>query len=402
NKSFQTMIKRLNNIAKIPSANTISNKIIKTFNYEQANLQKKLQEIPSKISLTLDTWTSRSQKSFIGITGHWISNEWKLQQCTIEFCHFEEEKYFNENLEFSSTNQRVYCLAHIINLAVQEILKTLYNNNFEENNEYEEYSDDNEEINTLGALGKLKKLVIKIRKSPQKRERLSRQCFILQIKKLELIDDVKTRWNSTYDMIERALNLQQALNDLVLTDKSLIKYSLTNNEWNKLEQIKKLLKCFKDATLEISASSYPTLSCTIPIYNYLLDLIENFLKEDSYSNDIINAINKAKLKLQKYYPTTNGLAYIISIKYFKDRDFDDETIEIYQQQIINLWKTKYMPIQSQNNNQTTNKSSGLMAYIIKKRKHNELDELIKYLKEPPSNCDIDILTFWKQEWLEIF
>ncbi|CAG8749474.1 4702_t:CDS:2, partial [Dentiscutata heterogama] len=84
-----------------------------------------------------------------------------------------EEKYFNENLEFSSSNQCVYCLAYIINLAVQEILKILYNNNFDEINEYEEYSDDNEEINTLGAFGKLKKLIIKIRKSPQKRERLS-------------------------------------------------------------------------------------------------------------------------------------------------------------------------------------------------------------------------------------
>ncbi|CAG8795109.1 12942_t:CDS:2, partial [Racocetra persica] len=67
-----------------------------------------------------------------------------------------------------------------------------------------------------------------------------------------------------------------------------------------------------DATLEISASFYQTLSYTISIYNYLLDLIEKFLKKESYSNKIINAINKAKLKLQKYYPTTNGLVYIIS------------------------------------------------------------------------------------------
>lgn len=81
--------------------------------------------------------------------------------------------------------------------------------------------------------------------------------------------------------------------------------------------------------------------------------------------------------------------------YFKDQDFDEETIEIYQQQIINLWKTKYMPTQNQNNNQATNKSSGLMAYMVKKKRHNDLDELIKFLKEPPSNCDIDILTFWK-------
>ncbi|CAG8842280.1 23084_t:CDS:1, partial [Gigaspora margarita] len=53
NKNFQTMIERLNNIAKISSANTIYNKIINIFNYEQANLQKKLQEILGKISFTL-------------------------------------------------------------------------------------------------------------------------------------------------------------------------------------------------------------------------------------------------------------------------------------------------------------------------------------------------------------
>ncbi|CAG8446528.1 17985_t:CDS:2, partial [Dentiscutata erythropus] len=181
-----------------------------------------------------------------------------------------EEKYFNEDLEFSSANQHVYCLAHIINLAVQEILKSLYNYNFEENDEVDEYSDDNEEITTLGALGK-------------------------------------------------------ALDDLVIIDKSLTKYSLTNNEWKKLEQIKKLLK----------------------------------------------------------------------LEYFKDHDFKDETIEIYQQQIVNLWKTKYMPTLNQNNNQITNKPSGLMAYIVKKRKYTELDELVKYLQEPLVNCNIDILTFWK-------
>ncbi|CAG8836496.1 16450_t:CDS:1, partial [Cetraspora pellucida] len=70
--------------------------------------------------------------------------------------------------------------------------------------------------------------------------------------------------------------------------------------------------CFKNAILEISASFYPTLSYTIPIYNYLLDLIKKFLEKESYFNEIINAINKTKLKLQKYYLTTNRLVYIIS------------------------------------------------------------------------------------------
>ncbi|CAG8606210.1 16682_t:CDS:2, partial [Cetraspora pellucida] len=70
NNFFQTMIKRLNNIVKIPSTNTISNKIVKLYNDKQINLQKKLQEILGKISYILDTWTSKNQKSFIGITAY--------------------------------------------------------------------------------------------------------------------------------------------------------------------------------------------------------------------------------------------------------------------------------------------------------------------------------------------
>ncbi|CAG8815869.1 24110_t:CDS:1, partial [Cetraspora pellucida] len=91
------MIKRLNNIVKISSAVTISNKIVKLYNDEQLNLQKKLQEILGKILYTLDTWTSKNQKSFIGITAHWILENWKLQQCTIEFCYFEGS-YSGKNL----------------------------------------------------------------------------------------------------------------------------------------------------------------------------------------------------------------------------------------------------------------------------------------------------------------
>jgi hypothetical protein len=50
---------------------------------------------------------------------------------------------------------------------------------------------------------------VSIRASPQRREKLARQCTFFGQKNLELIADVKTRWNSTNDMIERALTLRE-------------------------------------------------------------------------------------------------------------------------------------------------------------------------------------------------
>ena len=64
----------------------------------------------------------------------------------------------------------------------------------------------------------------------------------------------------------------------------------------------------------MSFEKYPTLNQSVLIYNYLIDKIEDFLDEkvNSNSENIINAANSAKNKLQKYYPSSDGLVYIIA------------------------------------------------------------------------------------------
>jgi len=41
--------------------------------------------VPGKISFTLDAWTSPNCISFLGITAHWISKEWKLKEILVDF-----------------------------------------------------------------------------------------------------------------------------------------------------------------------------------------------------------------------------------------------------------------------------------------------------------------------------
>jgi len=64
----------------------------------------------------------------------------------------------------------------------------------------------------------------------------------------------------------------------------------------------------------MSNAKFPTLGQSVPVYNYLIDMIEDFLEEkvNSTSEDIINAVNNAKNKLQKYYPSSDGLVYVIA------------------------------------------------------------------------------------------
>lgn len=89
---------------------------------------------------------------------------------------------------------------------------------------------------------KLRKLVVKVRSSPQCRENFHQQCIATNSPELELIPDVVTRWNSTEIMIERALKLKQALHNLASSDRNLSNYLLLDDEWNCIVAIHELLQ----------------------------------------------------------------------------------------------------------------------------------------------------------------
>ncbi len=58
-----------------------------------------------------------------------------------------------EGIEFDTKNQRVRCLAHIINLAVQNILKSLKE---EAPNDEDDILEENNSINTSGIVTKVR------------------------------------------------------------------------------------------------------------------------------------------------------------------------------------------------------------------------------------------------------
>ena len=66
----------------------------------------------------------------------------------------------------------------------------------------------------------------------------------------------------------------------------------------------------------MSEGYQPTLNYTVPIYNYLIDVIEDFIEKKNPSYNIVTAANNAKNKLLRYYPTSDGLVYIISISMY--------------------------------------------------------------------------------------
>ncbi|CAB4430838.1 unnamed protein product [Rhizophagus irregularis] len=129
---------------------------------------------------------------------------------------------------------------------------------------------------------KLRKLIVKIRASPQRRERFNRQCNLYpNTISLNPILDVRMRWNSTYLMLERAIKLQEPLNDIIGLERDLNEFLILEDEWNILRELCRVFKMFYDATLYMSNSQFVTLSSSIPIYNSLLEHLEKLLDENN-------------------------------------------------------------------------------------------------------------------------
>lgn len=363
-----------NKECKLFCAKTAKSDIKGLYDEYKDKMKACLENNEAKVSFVIDCWTSSNQLPFQGVVARWINDEWELCQTVLDLsilkgthegvniaasfwdvvedynlCQkilsvttdnaYNMDTMFVElerlallsGVIFDSKNFRVRCFAHIMNLSCKAMIQSVGDGDAEK---YSSDSEDDDEENTaklkdLPVIAKLRKGVVGIRKSPQRREIFSRQCVAASIKPKVVIRDVRTRWNSTHAMLERAKELRQPY-DLTLTSiPKLRKYSLLDEEWEKIYELINLLAPFQEATVMLSNEHSPTISRISGVYQELFNHLEKYTKSESGDtgllpskrakrNDIqqypvwlVDAAQRGLDKLEKYYPSSDGLVYIV-------------------------------------------------------------------------------------------
>ena len=139
------------------------------------------------------------------------------------------------------------------------------------------------------ALAQVGRLVAHYHRSPKSTSKSREKQKLLGY---QLINDCITRWGSTYEMLKRFLEQQQAICAMLLEDGDNRALMPSTDEISTMEELVKILEHFYQATEIFSGELYPTIGVVYPILNRLLTVL---LVTDSNDKDITKKI-KEKIK----------------------------------------------------------------------------------------------------------
>ncbi len=159
-------------------------------------------------------------------------------------------------------------------------------------------------------------IVRAIRHSPILRTLMVELCLKHGVDFLVPIIDVRTRWNSTHDMLIRAIEFRNVIQETVFNsqDRKLIKVCPHTEAWCYLVKLVKVLEPLKYVTLQASKSGQHFSICNVlPLYERCIQLLQveklKFEKNELIYKGLTNGIKQ----LIKYYDSMSPICAIALI-----------------------------------------------------------------------------------------
>ncbi|XP_070527717.1 E3 SUMO-protein ligase ZBED1-like [Cardiocondyla obscurior] len=270
-KGFKHFIKQLAPSFKIPSVDTLKNNLnsLYTMTIERYRLQFQDTASVNHIALTCDIWSDMmTARSFIGITSHFLfginmrtkilamqeledrHTSTNIKSHLTDICQKmginnnkivaivtdNGSNMINASVLFFDETRHLRCFTHTLNLIVKEALKS----------------------ETIKIISKIRNIVKYFKASVLKSKLLKDKQLGKQF--LKLILDVKTRWNSTFYMLKKYIELANIVHGILLENKIKAPKILTALEVKTAKEYLSILKPAEYVTKDISGEKYVTLS----------------------------------------------------------------------------------------------------------------------------------------------
>ncbi|KAG2708411.1 hypothetical protein I3760_05G192200 [Carya illinoinensis] len=368
---------------------------MRTYENEKTKLRALLKHV-NKVHITTDMWTSCQKLSYMVVTCHFIDSDWHLQRRVLNFCNVPPPhtglliadalensndvairilKYdfrLKKTLSVSGQLFHVHCCAHITNLLVQY------------------------------GLGEIRDIVDCVRDgikylvaSKSRLKQFSEIAKQLQLPSKKLILDVPTRWNSTYLMLDAAIQFKEVFPRYSDRDRC-FEWVPTVEEWGQVENVCQLLAIFNEVTNIVSGRH----------------LGKKSRDENEYMKSMVR---KMSAKFDKYWGECNllmSIAAVLDPRFKMNIDHVSAVLlELYNEYVHEYNSTLEAQREQDNARMNVSGSSSsvgtgrsmqsgqsLFKSFVRKL-DNYLEESI-YICEEGSDASFDALEWWKTNSLK--
>lgn len=324
------------NLPKPHSRRTATRDIVELYARKKSDLMQLISGNKQRVSLTTDIWVAPStSSSYMVVTAHFIDARWKLRKFIIGFKHVVDHKgtticsvllevmaewgitkVFTITVDNATANTNALklftdafnalgpqslvlggqflhlrCCAHIINLVVRDGLH---------------------EVDA--SVSAIRNAIQYIRASTKRVDSFDQKVESAKMTRGSLSLDCKTRWNSTYLMLTRAMKFRVAFDRMAVEDKLYNDHFQetvegkkrvgppTSEDWDKVESLVKFLVIFYNSTLVVSASNSPS---SYKCYNEIVTIERNLITLSNSTDEKLR--EKALVMRAKFSKYWNGL-----------------------------------------------------------------------------------------------
>lgn len=160
--------------------------------------------------------------------------------------------------------ESIRCAAHVLNLVVGDVLEK-----------------DNSPL--TGLRQRCRNIASHFNKSSTSMSALLKEEGKCGIKPKKIFQDVRTRWNSFYLMIERLLVLKLPLTTVLSNhkDQAVRLLQLSAIEWELMTELSGILKPIYQATTMLEGGTYPTLSLVSLLFAGIKQSVQKYESKES-------------------------------------------------------------------------------------------------------------------------
>ncbi|KAL5564090.1 hypothetical protein UlMin_027254 [Ulmus minor] len=440
---FKVFVKNLQPMFEVLPNNDIEFSCMEIYRKERQKVFEMINKIHGRINLSIKKWYSPENAEYLCLTAHYIDENWILQKkltnfITLDSSHTEDllsevimkcltdwdidGKLFALTFDDCSTDDDIVLkikdqisqnrpllshgqifdvrsASHILHSIVQDAIEAL------------------QEV-----IQKIQGSIRHVRSSQLIQTKFSEIALQVGIDSQKiLVLDCPSRWNSTYYMLETALEYRSAFSLLQEHDPSCTS-ALTDTEWEWAAAITGYLKLFVEIINVLSSNKCPTANIYFPeICDIHIQLIDWCKSTDEFLSSMAL---KMKAKFDQYW---SKCSLALAVAAILDPRFKMKLVEYYYSQIygstaldrikevsdgikelFNAYSIcssmvdegSVLPGSSlpSTNNDSRDRLKGFDKFLHETSQNQSLiSDLDKYLEEPvfPRNCEFNVLNWWK-------